>query len=299
MLDHSAGGIPDDEARQLVAELRRGVQVPGMAFHDGVSYRNLMTYQPGPHDGPMDVRTTPPHEVPGRPAAEHLPTGPGSELLRSVMTQSVRLFDHHPVNVARRAAGKRAATQAWFWGQGHPPALPAFADRFGVARGAMVTSVDLLRGLAVLLGWENVEVPGMTSFHDTDYAAQGAATVGALRTHDLVLSHVEAPDEASHQGDAQTKVASLEAIDEHVVRPVLEKLKSGGGPWRLLVLPDHPTHVRTRVHGRGPTVWAACGTGIAASGGTFDEPSAAKGKAFERGHDLMPWFLSPLPPGEG
>src|SRR4029079_6987234 len=189
------------------------------------------------------------------------------------------LFAGHEINEVRRETGHNPATQVWLWGQGHAPNIPTFKERFGVASGCMITGVDLLRGLAVLLGWDVKEVEGMTSFHDTNYAGQGRATAEALgqydpgpsprqapregpHKYDLVLSHVEAPDEASHQADWKTKVAAIEHIDRHVVGPVLEKLRSFP-EWRLLVMPDHPTNIATRTHGYAPSPFAIAGTGVA------------------------------------
>jgi 2,3-bisphosphoglycerate-independent phosphoglycerate mutase len=212
-------------------------------------------------------------------------------MLRSIIKQSQRMFDVHEINDRRAAEGKNPATQVWLWGQGHPSGMEKFVDRFGVSSGAMISGVDLLRGLAAMLGWGVVDVPTMTSFHDTDYAGQGKATCDALDRFDIVVSHIESPDEASHQADWKTKIAAIEAIDEHVVGPVLAKLKTYP-EWRLLVLPDHPTNIATRKHGYAPTLYAMCGTGIAASGASgYAEPQAAQGRAFANGHELMPAFL--------
>jgi 2,3-bisphosphoglycerate-independent phosphoglycerate mutase len=170
--------------------------------------------------------------------------------------------------------------------------MPKFVDRFGIAKGAMITGVDLLRGLATLLGWENLNVEGMTSFHDTNYAGQGDATADALDQFDLVLSHVESPDEASHQADWKTKVAAIEHIDKHVVGPVLEKLRTYP-QWRLLVMPDHPTNIATRKHGYAPSPFAMAGSGVAnVKPANYSERNAAdSGLNLERGHELMEYFL--------
>lgn len=291
MKDHSAGGISDEEARTLLGVLAREITEPGFELFPGVSYRNLLVYR---GQRPFNLKTTPPHEIPEQPAADYLPSGTGADVLLKIMDRSQELFADHPINRARRAAGKNQATQAWFWGQGHAPAMPKFADRFGISSGCMITGVDLLRGLANLLGWESLAVPGMTSFHDTDYAAQGRATAEALDRFDLVVSHVEAPDEASHQADWKTKVASIEAIDRHVVGPVLAKLRTFDRS-RILVMPDHPTNIATRKHGAGPTPFAMAGTGIAPTGLAYSERNAAGGQGFPRGHELMGHFLTEGP----
>jgi 2,3-bisphosphoglycerate-independent phosphoglycerate mutase len=170
--------------------------------------------------------------------------------------------------------------------------MPTFKDRFNVNSGCMITGVDLLRGLAVLLGWDVREVEGMTSFHDTNYVGQGHATAAALEQYDLVFSHIEAPDEASHQADYKTKVASIEAIDKHVVAPVLEKLKTFA-EWRILVMPDHPTNIATRKHGYAPTLFGMAGTRVNNSVPRPYTEAAARAADLhiERGHELMEFFL--------
>ncbi len=287
MRDHSSGGISDAEARTLLADLAADAALAGFEYVPGVSYRNLLVYR-GTQN--FDLKTKPPHEIPNEQTGPYLPTGLGADALRWIIDRSKRVFADHPVNAARIAKGQNPATQAWLWGQGHAPSLPTFRERFGVASGCMITGVDLLRGLAVLLGWDVHEVDGMTSFHDTNYVGQGVDTAAMLDRHDLVLSHVEAPDEASHQADWQTKVAAIEHIDEHVVGPVLAKLRTFPS-WRLLVLPDHPTNIATRKHGYAPTPFAIAGTGVEPSGRSYGEPDAATGTHVEQGHELMDLFL--------
>jgi 2,3-bisphosphoglycerate-independent phosphoglycerate mutase len=156
----------------------------------------------------------------------------------------------------------------------------------------MITGVDLLRGLAALLGWENMSVEGMTSFHDTNYAGQGQATAAMLDRYDLVLSHVEAPDEASHQADWKTKVESIEHIDKYIVGPVMEKLATFP-QWRILVMPDHPTNIATRKHGCAPSPFAMAGTRVRSvvKGPYSERNAAASDLRIERGHELMEYFL--------
>src|SRR5437762_8941093 len=245
MKDHSAGGISDAEAQRLLKDLYRSLDLPGFEFYTGVSYRNLLVYR---GDQEFDITTKPPHEIPDEPVAKFVPRGKGSEILRKMMETSRELFAKHEINQTRVQTGHNPATQVWLWGQGHAPNMPKFKDKFGVQSAAMITGVDLLRGLANLLGWDVVNVEGMTSFHDTNYAGQGEATAAALDKYDLVVSHIEAPDEASHQADWKTKVASIESIDRDIVGPVLEKLRTFP-EWRIMVLPDHPTNIATRKHG--------------------------------------------------
>jgi 2,3-bisphosphoglycerate-independent phosphoglycerate mutase len=305
MRDFTAGHITNDDARALMATIQeemggtflpeesvRGMKVE-LEFHPGVSYRNLFVVRchrvPPVFD--QTTKTQPPHDVPDRPIADHLPRGQGAELLLGLMQHSREVLRDHPVNQARVAQGKRPATQVWLWGQGRAPHLRPFAEVHG-KRGAIVSAVDLVRGVGVLLGWKRIDVPGATGYLDTDYAAKGRYGVEALKEHDLVCVHVEAPDEASHEGRADAKVKALEEIDRHVVGPLLEALP-GHGDWRILVEPDHRTTLRTRAHAYGAVPFAAAGTGIAAHGQErYDEAVAAAGPlTFAKGHELMPWFL--------
>src|SRR5688572_21449292 len=186
MRDFTAGHISSEEGRQLVAVLQQSLAgpMPGgrIEFHPGVSYRNIMVFRAAPA-APFGsgTKTQPPHDVPDRPVADHLPSGPGGELLRDLMERSKALFADHPVNQARRAGGKRPATQVWLWGQGSAPTLRPFRDVYG-RQGAIISAVDLVRGVGVLLGWTRIDVPGATGYLDTDYAAKGRAGVEALAT---------------------------------------------------------------------------------------------------------------------
>jgi 2,3-bisphosphoglycerate-independent phosphoglycerate mutase len=298
MRDFTADHIPSEAGRELIAAMRKAFAGPRpdgsrLEFHPGVSYRNLLVYRAGPVPAPFGdaTKTQPPHDVPDQPVAGHLPKGPGSELLRELMGQSASIFRDHPVNQARRAAGKRDATQVWLWGQGRAPKLTRFAERYG-PRGAICSGVDLVRGVGILLGWDRVDAPGVTDYLDNDYALQARLGLEALKTHDLVCVHVEAPDEASHEGWADAKVEALERIDRDIVGPLLDALP-GFGDWRLLIAPDHRTPLRTRAHSYGAVPFAVAGTSVAAGGaGAYDEDTAAAaGRSFDPGWRLMEWFL--------
>jgi 2,3-bisphosphoglycerate-independent phosphoglycerate mutase len=294
MRDFTAGHITSEDGRPLIEAMQAAFGEAGrLEFHPGVSYRNILVYR-GQGGAPFTTatKTQPPHDVPDRPIAEHLPTGPGSELLQTLMEKSRDVFRDHPVNQRRRSEGKRDATQVWLWGQGRAPSLRPFAEVYG-KNGAILSAVDLVRGVGILLGWKRIDVPGATGYLDTDYAAKGRYGVKALADHDLVCVHVEAPDEASHEGRADEKVKALERIDEHIVGPLLEALPRHGD-WRVLVSPDHRTPLRTRAHSHGAVPFAIAGTGIAARGQvSYDEGVAARSDlSFEKGHELMRMFLA-------
>lgn len=293
MRDFTAGHISSAEAASLMASAQTQLGGGPFEFRAGVSYRNLVIYR-GPESSPpfsRDTRTTPPHDLTDRSVADDFPRGPGSDLLNDLMSHSEAVFADHPVNVKRAQAGQPPATHFWLWGLGSAPHLPSFADTYGKT-GKMITAVDLLRGLAALMGWPCIEVPGATGYLDTDYRAKGRYAVEAIPSTDVICVHVEAPDEASHEGDAAAKIKSLEQIDEWIVRPVLEALKEQG-EYRILVSPDHPTPVRTKTHSHGYVPFAVAGSGIPSDAAmTYDEPTAEQsGRVFEEGWKLMQWFL--------
>jgi 2,3-bisphosphoglycerate-independent phosphoglycerate mutase len=266
-----------------------------------VSYRNLLLYRGGPAGDASagvvqppfsaETRTTPPHDLTDKSVVDDFPRGPGSDLLNDIMNRTVELFAGHRVNQQRRAAGQLPATNVWLWGLGQRPRLQPFRERYGT-RGKMITAVDLLRGLAALIGWERIEVPGATGYTDTDYAAKGRYAIQALATTDLICVHVEATDEASHEGDVEAKVTALERIDEHIVGPLHAALQRHGD-YRILVSPDHPTPLRTKTHSHGAVPFAICGGGIQRDAAdSYDERSAADSAlAFEEGWKLMSYFL--------
>jgi 2,3-bisphosphoglycerate-independent phosphoglycerate mutase len=299
MRDFTAGHISNEEGAALMDAIQQklGGPVPGglLEFHPGVSYRNLMIYRVhGASPFSDKIKTQAPHDIPDQPIEGYLPqdpTGSGAMLLRDLMERSKEVLRDHPVNRERAAKGKRPATQIWLWGQGRAPRLKPFFETFG-KRGAIVSAVDLVRGVGMLAGWARIDVPGATGYLDTDYAAKGRYAVQALPSYDLVCVHVEATDEASHEGRADAKVQALEQIDRHIVGPLLEVLPSYDA-WRILVSPDHRTLLRTRAHTHGAVPFTVTGTGVVGLGQpTYDETVAAESTlAFELGHELMPWFL--------
>jgi 2,3-bisphosphoglycerate-independent phosphoglycerate mutase len=293
MRDFTADHISSAEAAELLQALQSAVGGPSLEFVPGVSYRNLLVYRGAAADPPFtsDTRATPPHDLTDKSVLDDYPRGPGSDLLNHLMTESIAVFAKHPVNEARRRQGRLPATNVWLWGQGRAVVVPSFAELHGV-QGAMITAVDLLRGLAKLIGWRSVEVAGATGYLDTDYAAKGRAAVVALAETDLVCVHVEAPDEASHEGNAAAKIKALEEIDRHIVAPLHAALEQQG-EYRMMVSPDHPTPLRTKTHSHGAVPFAICGAAIVPDdAGTYDESSAAHSQlAFDEGWRLMRYFL--------
>jgi len=293
MRDFTAGHVSTEEAKALLATAQERLGNDRLKFFPGVSYRNLLVYrgegQPAPFS--RDTRTTPPHDLTDKSVLDDYPRGPGSDFLNHLMSDSVAVFADHPVNAARKRRGESLATNIWLWGLGRAPALESFQKRFG-KRGAMITAVDLLRGLAALVGWDRIEVPGATGYLDTDYLAKGRYAIDALPKTDIICVHVEATDEASHEGRCEEKIKALEEIDAKIVGPLWEALKAQGD-YRILVSPDHPTPLRTKTHSHGYVPFAICGTGITADNQpTYDEVcAAASSSCFDNGWELMGRFL--------
>jgi 2,3-bisphosphoglycerate-independent phosphoglycerate mutase len=299
MRDFTADHISTEEGTQLLASVQESIASDpkyqgAIQFTPGVSYRNLLIWRGEKLTPPFsmgDTRTRAPHDITDQSVLAEHPRGPGSDVLCELMAASESVCRDHPVNVARIEAGKRPATNVWFWGQGQAPQLTQFTDEYG-PRGAMITAVDLLRGIAALVGWDRIEVAGATGYLDTDYAAKGRAAIDALKKYDIVCVHVEAPDESSHEGRCDEKVKAIEEIDRHVVGPLLTALEKQGD-WRMMISPDHPTFLRTKVHTHGNVPVAMAGTGIAADKFTnYGDTNAAKSKlAFDEGWRTMGWFV--------
>ncbi len=303
MRDFTAGHIDTADAHELIAALQaalggKGVGGGVIEFFPGVQYRHILVWRgkPGVTCPLAGTTAQPPHDVPDRRVSDHLPQGPGRDMLVSLMEASKPILANHPTNLRRIATPppegpKKPATQIWLWGHGKAPTVTPFEQVYG-KRGAMISAVDLVRGVGALLGWHRIDVPGATGYLDTDYAAKGRYAIEAVAAFDVVCVHVEAPDEASHEGKADEKVKALERIDEHIVGPLLAALPRHGD-FRLLVEPDHRTTLATRAHAHGPVPFAACGAGIAAdAAASYDEPTAAaSGLAFDPGWSLMRWFL--------
>jgi 2,3-bisphosphoglycerate-independent phosphoglycerate mutase len=291
--DFTAGHITSEVGRPLIEAVHAVLGATNIEFHAGVSYRNLMIYRGKPGESRFTDQTVtdPPHDHPDQPADEHRPRGPGADLLNGLMDRATPILAAHPVNRSRIEAGKAPASAIWLWGQGKAPAVTPFRELHGL-KGAILSAVDLVRGVGVLAGWTRIDVPGATGYLDTDYAAKGKYAIAALADHDIVCVHVEAPDEASHEGRGDAKVEALQRIDRDIVAPVLQALQSYDS-WRILISPDHSTLLRTRAHDRAPVAWTMAGTGLPASGLTYDEVAAREGGGplLDKGYQLMERFL--------
>lgn len=282
ILDHSSDEISTEEAAVLLEALKEGLKRDGYEFYVGTSYRHLLIWKHG-----SVVELTPPHDILTKRIGEFLPK---DSLLREMMEKSYEILNHHPVNEARRKNGLKPANSAWFWGAGTRPALKAFEELHGKT-GAMISAVDLLKGIAVGAGMQNLMVEGANGGLHTNYTGKAEAAVKALTEDgfDFVYIHVEAPDEMGHQGKVKDKIRSIEWIDEKIIGPVTERLSKQGQDFRMLVLPDHPTPICVRTHTADPVPYLLYDSTKNAQGAaSYDEKHGMKSKIREEeGHRLI------------
>ncbi|NIA21102.1 MAG: cofactor-independent phosphoglycerate mutase [Anaerolineaceae bacterium] len=289
MVDNSAGGISTEEGGALLSDIAEALGDQHWEFHPGVGYRHLLVHR---GHGRSELRTTPPHDILGRPTAGHLPQGRGAEEVNRLMEASRKVLADHEINRVRRDLGEQPATQIWLWGEGLRPKLESFEKLHGLF-GAAITAVDLVRGIAKAIGWRTIEVEGANGYLDTNYRGKGQAAIATLDKVDLVCVHVEAPDECGHEGNASHKIQAIQEIDRHILAPLLKHMETAFDQWRLMVLPDHLTPINLRTHTRGPVPVGIIGTGMdPLHAGPFTEKQAlTSGFRIPVGHELMEYFL--------
>ena len=243
MKDYSAGEISTGEAAQIVETIKENFNSENIHFYTGVSYRHLMVLT----GEDRQYTLTPPHDISGRGVAGHLPD---SDILLDLMKKSRELLKDHPVNVKRRADGKNTVDSIWFWGEGKRSALPPFEEKYGL-KGAVISAVDLVKGIGHLGKMNVIDVPGVTGTINTNFDGKAQAAIRAFdEGYDYVYIHLEAPDECGHQGQAFEKARSIELIDEKIVAPIVASFMEKGEDFKIMVMPDHPTPISTRTHAR-------------------------------------------------
>jgi 2,3-bisphosphoglycerate-independent phosphoglycerate mutase len=295
MEDFSAGHITDEEARKIIAGLNEEMGTNEIQFYAGVSYRHLMVLRNGAakFSSLEKLELTPPHDIIGKEVSSFLPQTEDPVL--TLMKESQRLLENHPVNQAREAKGLLPANSIWLWGQGRSPHMVPLKERFGID-GYVISAVHLIKGIGMLAGLEVLEVPGITGYFDTNYDGKAQYTLKGLREKDFVYVHVEAPDEAGHMGDLQLKVDAIEAFDEKVVGAILKGMKEFNR-YKILVLPDHPTPLSVRTHTADPVpyvIYSSENRAMSAHGKTFDEASAGRSKiSIEKGSELIERLFTP------
>lgn len=252
--NHSAGHISNEEAAELIDFLNEQLADDDIRFYQGVSYRHLLKVK----HGDKRIHCTPPHDVPGTPfrdvlirpeAADAQAT---ADLLNGLILRSQELLENHPVNIKRKAEGKDAANSIWPWSPGYRPRMQTLMERFGVERGVVISAVDLIRGIGVYAGLKLILVEGATGLWNTNYEGKVAAAIAALKDNDFVFLHIEASDEAGHEGDYKLKIKTIENLDSRVCKPILEAVQQMDEPVAIAVLPDHPTPCRIRTHTGDP-----------------------------------------------
>lgn len=289
MVDYSSGEITTREAHELINYLKENMTYPNIELHGGTSYRHLVVWD----GGSTNVKLTPPHDISDRKVTEYLPKGEGADTLLDMMKRSYELLKNHPINQDRIARGLNPATSLWIWGEGTKPMLSSFSDKFGLS-GTMISAVDLLKGIGRGAKMDVLEVEGATGNIDTNFDGKASACIDAFKNGtDFVYIHMEAPDECGHHGDIDGKIRSIELIDEKVIKPVVDYLKSTGEDFRVLITPDHPTPIALKTHVRDAIPYVIYDsrrdTGLCLD---YTEKSAkSTGVFIEPGHKLIEKFL--------
>ena len=278
--NHSAGHISNEEAAELIDFLNEQLADDDIRFYQGVSYRHLLKVK----HGDKRIHCTPPHDVPGTPfrdvlirpeAAEAQAT---ADLLNGLILRSQKLLENHPVNIKRKAEGKDAANSMWPWSPGYRPRMQTLMERFCIDSGVVISAVDLIRGIGVYAGLKPILVEGATGLWNTNYEGKVAAAIAALKDNDFVFLHIEASDEAGHEGDYNLKIKTIENLDSRVCKPILEAVQQMNEPITIAVLPDHPTPCRIRTHTGEPVPFLIYWPGDHAdSVERFSEHSAQQG----------------------
>ncbi|MDR1745526.1 MAG: 2,3-bisphosphoglycerate-independent phosphoglycerate mutase, partial [Planctomycetota bacterium] len=273
MEDYSAGHIGTDEGRALVEQLNGELNVDGVTLYPGVGYRHLCLME---NAGSGIPECTPPHDIVGEDVTAYLPRGQFASWVLEVEHSSADLLPGYEVNLKRVAEGKRPATQLWLWGGATAMKLDCFAEKYGLSSAGMITAVDLMRGIGRLSGMDILHVDGATAYIDTNYAGKGRAALDYIYPRDFVVVHVEAPDEAGHNGNIEDKALALENIDRHILAP-LYAMARHYGDWRIMVAPDHPTPVAAGKHSAEPVPYVLWGPGFDANGAkAFSEKEAVR-----------------------
>ncbi len=290
MRSYACGHIATEESNAIIRDIATELDDDTFKLYPGVAYRHILVVKG--HPELLELAYTPPHDISDKPVEGHLPTGAGAELLLDFMERARPLLENSAINRCRRADGKLPVTDVWpFWPGVAPSGMVPFAEKRGVTA-AMTSGVDLLGGLAVLAGMDRLDIAGVTGGSDNDYAGQTEGALAALADHDLVVIHVESPDEEGHAGDMAAKLAAIEAIDAEVMSRVIS-LAEARGDVRVLAMPDHPTPIAIKTHVGEPVPFIVWGPGIEPNGaGAYSEAEAtATGLLLDPGHRVMDELL--------
>lgn len=289
--NHSAGHISNEEASELILFLQKELGNDEINFFSGVSYRHLLKIK----GGKKQLTCTPPHDVPGTPFADVMIEAEAesakqtADLLNNLILRSQELLENHPVNLKRAAVGKDKANSIWPWSPGYKPAMKTLLETYDLRSGSVISAVDLIKGIGVYAGLKVIEVEGATGLYDTNYEGKAQAAIEALRTDDFVYLHIEASDEAGHEGDVALKIKTIEYLDSRVVKPIFEELSTWNEPVTIAILPDHPTPCVYKTHTKSPVPFIIYKPGEKADDVmVYDEFAAEKGSyGLLRGAEFM------------
>ncbi|MBI5211948.1 MAG: cofactor-independent phosphoglycerate mutase [Nitrospirae bacterium] len=290
MDDYSSGHITTEEARELIKAVKAGLDSDEIIFYPGVSYRHLMVWK----NGSLDIECAPPHDILDKDIADYLPVGKRDDILRELMMKSVDILSGHPVNKERLKCGKKTANSIWLWGQGKRPQIPTYQEKYGL-KGALISAVDLTKGLGIYAGFEILKVPGVTGWLDTNYSGKAEYALNALKNVDFIYIHVESPDEAGHSGNYRDKIKAIEDFDLLVVGPVMKGLKERFKHYRVLLMPDHATPIKLRTHTDDPVPFVIYDSRSEKKnkGVVYDESITERKDivVINEGHKLMDYFI--------
>lgn len=291
LVDYSAGHISSKESEVLIKFLNSQLKSQDYRFYPGVSYRHLFVIKDNQR-ALVEIDCVPPHDILNKKISQNLPKGKNSQILIDLMSKSNQILSDHEINRVRIDLGENPANMIWLWGQGRKPDMPTYLERFGKT-GAVISAVDLIKGLGKIMGLDVINVPGATGYYDTDYQAKADYAIKALRKNDFVFVHVEAPDEAGHNGDLREKINAIERFDNMVVGSFLKYFQRSKQEFRILVVPDHATPLSVRTHTSDPVCFSLFGDGISHNG--FDKMSEQLAKEstikFSTAVELIEYFF--------
>ena len=284
MKDYSSDEISSEESSKLIQTLAEHICTEDIKLYPGVSYRHLLVWD----NAPAHFKLTPPHDISDKPVKDYLPD---NKVILDIMMKSRMILKDHPVNIARKQRGLNTADSLWVWGEGRKPALSDFSKKFGVS-GAVISAVDLIRGIGYLTGMQVIEVPGVTGNINTNFEGKAKAAIDTLNIGtDLVYIHLEAPDECGHRGETENKIRSIELIDEKIVAPIKKALDKKREDYKIMILPDHPTPLSIRTHAGDPVPCLIYDSTKKMSGPASFTEKLSEGRLFKTGYKLMGYFL--------
>ncbi len=290
IIDHSADEITTEEARELIKAVNDAFSNDFLSFYPGVSYRHAMVWD----NGSLNVELTPPHDILERRLGDYMPKGDGAQLIADMQKKSYEILKNHPINIDRKKRGLNCANSIWIWGEGKKPRLKSFEKLYG-KKGAVISAVDLIKGIAICADLKSIDVEGATGNIHTNFKGKADAALDALKNgSDFVYIHLEAPDECGHRHEIENKVKSIEIIDEKIVGYIVDNLNKIGEKFKILILPDHPTPLNLRTHTRDavPYVLYDSTNEINNDFSTYTEENAKNsGNYFDKGYKLLKEFL--------